>query len=91
MKPVPYRPTTIAHGPQLYRRRCTRCANTITYGRGDRQQEYRGASLLEWNRVVYVKCSCGQLIRTRLKPMSAQMSHEASANRPAGGRVKDNP
>lgn len=72
----PYKSPAKAHGNEEYRRFCPKCRTRLHYSRKNREQLFGGAEILEWDKIVYLKCKCGNLIRTRFKPMSAYMSEE---------------
>lgn len=77
MKLTPYNPYTRARSYQYYSKACPNCGLEWDYEREYGHQHWRGsAELVEWNRVVYVKCTCGTLIRTRLKPMATSVPEE---------------
>lgn len=77
MKLTPYNSCTKAHGYQYYSKMCPNCGLEWEYEREYEHQHWQGnAELVEWNWVVYVKCTCGTLIKTRLKPMAASVPEE---------------
>jgi len=77
----PYRPLREAHGNEEYRRYCPRCRKRLRYHRKDGEYSFVGVEMVEDDGVVYLKCRCGNLIRTRFKPMSAYVDEHARAKR----------
>lgn len=78
VKEIPYNPYTRARGDQQFSKVCLNCGAELTYFRYDKHQHWRWCgrdldAIVEIDGVVYLKCCCGNRVRTNLKPMTANM------------------
>jgi len=76
-----YNPYTRARGNQHYFKQCSNCGAELEYWRESGHQHWHWGgrdleAIVESNGVVYLKCACGNYVKTRLKPMSASIPRE---------------
>lgn len=80
-----YNPYSRAHRDQYYRRQCRGCEQRLEYWRESGHQQWRYGrpleDIVEIDDAVYLKCECGALTPTRLKPMSAYEPKDWFKNR----------
>ena len=86
MKEHPYNPYTRAHGYQYYSKICTNCGGELSYERESGHQHRRWVgrdleNIVEIDGAVYLKCACGNHVRTALKPMTASITCDHALER----------
>lgn len=86
MKEHSYNPYTRARKNQLVQSLCPDCGNEHIFSRETGHQHFHPqgntpGELVEINGIVYIKCECGNMTRTRLKPMSASMPRSLAIER----------